>query len=259
MWPHRSARGMRARPEWALLGYHGRVLVSTRVQELKSPLWGPGADKSHFCGPGDRLPGRPRRWRFLMHDGICPSALSIALSGVPARKVHTTLLDCARFLQSMLHAMCRPSCSLVCYIVLFWAMPYCCRKCLSCMNMVLGERRRRSFMPTAVTNERPSRHWQTCRIQNPDIPRAGRGMAGHSGTGRDGARRAGASRRRGRAARPRHHLSFPTPRIPRHVLHDKGLHLHLSNPEPGHPTGGLHADFLIVRAVQGCEDGRRSN
>ena len=86
MWPHRSARGLRARPEWALLGYHGRVLVSTRVQELKTPLWGPGADKSRFCGPGDRLPGRPRRWRVLLHDGICPSAVSIALSGVPARK-----------------------------------------------------------------------------------------------------------------------------------------------------------------------------
>ena len=40
MWPHRSARGMRARPEWALLGYHSRVLVSTRVQELKSPPCG---------------------------------------------------------------------------------------------------------------------------------------------------------------------------------------------------------------------------
>ena len=86
MWPHRSARGLRARPEWALLGYHGRVLVSTRVQELKTPLWGPGADKSRFCGPGDRLPGRPRRWRVLLHDGICPSAVSIAPSGVPARK-----------------------------------------------------------------------------------------------------------------------------------------------------------------------------
>ena len=49
------------------------------------PLWGPGADKSRFCGPGDRLPGRPRRWRVLLHDEICPSAVSIALSGVPAR------------------------------------------------------------------------------------------------------------------------------------------------------------------------------
>ncbi len=36
MWPHRFARGLCARPEWALLGYHGRVLVSARVQELKS-------------------------------------------------------------------------------------------------------------------------------------------------------------------------------------------------------------------------------
>ena len=86
MWPHRSARGMRARPERALLGYHGRVLVSTRVQELKSPPpVGPGADKSRFGGPGDRLPGHPRRWRVLLHDGICPSAVSIALSGVPAK------------------------------------------------------------------------------------------------------------------------------------------------------------------------------
>ena len=36
MWPHRFARGLCARPEWALWGYHGRVLVSARVQELKS-------------------------------------------------------------------------------------------------------------------------------------------------------------------------------------------------------------------------------
>ena len=87
-----TARGMRARPERALLGYHGRVLVSTRVQERKSPLCGgPGADKSRFCGPGDRLPGRPRRWRVLLHDGICPSAVSIALSGVPARNNYTAL------------------------------------------------------------------------------------------------------------------------------------------------------------------------
>ena len=34
--PHRFARGLCACPEWALWGYHGRVLVSARVQELKS-------------------------------------------------------------------------------------------------------------------------------------------------------------------------------------------------------------------------------
>ena len=65
------ARGLRARPEWALQGgYQSRVLGKTRVQELKSPpCGGPGADEGRYCGPGDRLPGRPPRgWRVLLHD-----------------------------------------------------------------------------------------------------------------------------------------------------------------------------------------------
>ena len=61
MWPHRSARGMRARPEWALLGYHGRVLVSTRVQELKSPPVGPGADKKPVLRPRGSAPWAPAK------------------------------------------------------------------------------------------------------------------------------------------------------------------------------------------------------
>merc|ERR1711966_8216 len=53
MWPHRSARGMRARPEWALLGYHGRVLVSTRGQELEAPpLWGQAQIKAGSAAQG---------------------------------------------------------------------------------------------------------------------------------------------------------------------------------------------------------------
>ena len=86
MWPHRSAHGMRARsgPCWVTIaGSWFRPGAGTEDH----PVWGPGADKSRFCSPGDRLPGRPRRWRVLLHDGICPSALSIALSGVPAREL----------------------------------------------------------------------------------------------------------------------------------------------------------------------------
>ena len=73
MWPHRSARGMRARarngPCWVTIdGFWFRP----GCRNWSPPLWGPGPDKSRFCGPGDRLPGRPRRWRVLLHDGICP-------------------------------------------------------------------------------------------------------------------------------------------------------------------------------------------
>ena len=51
------------------------------------PLWGPGADEGRYCGPGDRLPGRPPRgWRVLLHEGIHASAASLALSDVPAKK-----------------------------------------------------------------------------------------------------------------------------------------------------------------------------
>ena len=51
------------------------------------PLWRPGAVKSRWCGPGDRLPGRPRRWRVLMHDGICPSAVSMPCLVFSAREI----------------------------------------------------------------------------------------------------------------------------------------------------------------------------
>ena len=95
MWPHWSARGMRA--EWALLGYHGRVLVSTRVQELKSPPCGGQAQiKAGSAAQGIGSLGAERRWRVLLHDGICPSAVSIALSGVPARKNSTAQHSTAR-------------------------------------------------------------------------------------------------------------------------------------------------------------------
>ena len=47
---------------------------------------GPGADEGRYCGPGDRLLGRPQRWRVLMHDGIRPSAARRRPAGATGTK-----------------------------------------------------------------------------------------------------------------------------------------------------------------------------
>ena len=89
------ARGLRARPEWALQGGLPKPgpgedhVAGTEVP----PLWGPGADEGRYCGPGDRLPGRPPRgWRVLLHEGIHASAASLALSDVPAKQKSITII-----------------------------------------------------------------------------------------------------------------------------------------------------------------------
>ena len=60
----------------------------------------------------------------------------------------------------------------------------------------------------------------TCRIQNPDIPRAGRGGAGHGGTGRHGDGWRGEGRERGGAVCPGHDLSCSTSEWKTTVLDD---------------------------------------
>ena len=87
MWPHRSARGMRA-PGMGPVGlpWPGPGFDQGAGTEV-APLWGPGADKNSALRPRGSAPLAPAGWRVLLDDGTCPSAVSIALSGVPAKNI----------------------------------------------------------------------------------------------------------------------------------------------------------------------------